>query len=106
MREMKLTVSMIGLVALIACDCEVYSIGLVVDAETMEPLDSVNVYRDYDGPGFNFSDSTGLYIYDSYKGGARCNDFELIFARNGYVTETITVNNSTVDTIEITLERS
>ena len=83
---MKRTALILGLLFLLSsCDCvqEVY--GTVLDEETLEPIDSVYVYKQDDENDFGYTDPQGHFEVESISGGFfGCPPMSVELKKEGY----------------------
>lgn len=95
----------LSLIVFISCKCETYGDGIVLDAETSEPLSEVVVksYVDNSVPSYvseMTTDSTGFYSGSTGKtrgGFSGCKDLLVEFHKNGYtILKAYNPNNETV----------
>ena len=60
--------------------------GTVLDAETLQPIDSVYVYKNSNENHYGYTDSNGHFEINSIDGGLSggCPPMTVIFKKNGY----------------------
>lgn len=87
------------------CDCELLSVGRIVDSTTGLPVDSVMISFPNQPDQNVFSDSLGFYEFISFQEGANCTDFELLFRKDGFRDSIFFVRNSISDTTIVELDR-
>lgn len=92
---------------IISCDCWTDMEGVVFDATTEIPLDSVLV-RSFENGRVKtemLTDSTGRYLGTTRNTG-RCEDLEVEFSKAGYITELRSVSKRKgFDSINVYLKR-
>lgn len=71
-----------------SCDCVQHARGIVLDKETLHPLEGVRVSKEQD-TGMQLSslpmtDADGIFQYNDISGGFPCPDLVLVFRRPGY----------------------
>lgn len=84
---MKLTTIKLSLLVLLtSCDCVQDVYGTVIDAETLQPIDSVYAYKQNKGKDFGYTDERGHFEINSIDGGLSfgCPPMTVIFKKNGY----------------------
>lgn len=87
-----------------SCDCVQHARGIVLDKETLHPLDSVQFAKERDTgdrlyPSITAAD--GIFEYSGISGGFRCPDPVLVFRRRGYKTMTKEIDLMGPDAQEI-----
>ncbi|MBF9252585.1 hypothetical protein I2I11_04705 [Pontibacter sp. 172403-2] len=84
---MKGTATILSLLLLLcSCDCVQDIYGIVLDAETLQPINSVYVYKHSNEDDFGYTDAQGHFEINSISGGLSfgCPPMTVMFKKNGY----------------------
>lgn len=82
---------------LFSCDCVQDVYGTVLDAETLQPIDSVYVYKQSKENDFGYTDEQGHFEINSIDGGLsfRCPPMAVILKKDGYEIDSTTIEVGT-----------
>ena len=93
MKKIKATLIVLTIVLFVGCEGYVDYTGIIYDAQTKEPLDSVQcvivTFKDRDF--YTYSDSVGNYYVSTPLVGCvpNCGEYDVEFSKQGYKTQTV-----------------
>lgn len=72
-----------------SCDCKQDVYGTVLDAETLQPIDSVYVHKQSDENDFGYTDKQGHFEINSIDGGLSfgCPPMTVLLRKKGYIVD-------------------
>ncbi len=95
---MKRIAIILGLSFLIySCDCKQDVYGTVLDAETLQPIDSVYAYKQNKENNFGYTDEQGHFEINSIDGGLSigCPPMTVMFKKDGYEVDSTEIEVGT-----------
>jgi hypothetical protein len=96
----KATLIILPILILFSCDCMVTAGGVVMDEENRKPLEGVLVKNLINSEiGEKTKADGGFSKVEVGRANGKCPEFNLEFSKEGYVTDTIFIENSTPVTI-------
>lgn len=93
-----------SIVAFSSCDCLQKVEGKVYDAQSMQVLQEVIIYKLNQPYHTIKTDSKGEFKFSDVDGGRSCSEVVLIFEKVGYQTDTITFSANSIG-VEVKLKK-
>lgn len=81
--------SILSLILMFSCDCLQKVEGDLYDAQTMQTLSEVVIYKNTEAYFTIKSDINGHFVFTDIAGGTNCPDVVLVFEKTGYQSDTI-----------------
>jgi len=85
-----------------SCDCLQIVTGTVIDSDTNQPIQGVQVHKQNKDHDKDETDEKGKFAIKSISGGLfGCPPMTIIVTKDGYETKTVKINNAEDDTIKL-----
>lgn len=82
-----------------SCDCLQKVEGKVFDAQSMEVLSEVVIYKQSESYHNIKTDTSGIFKFTDIESGRNCSDVRLVFEKIGYKSDTIIFSASTMEAV-------
>jgi hypothetical protein len=91
--------SILSLTLLFSCDCLQKVEGDLYDAQTMQTLSDVVIYKKTESYHTIKSDAKGHFQFSDIESGTNCPDVVLVFEKTGYKSDTITFSPNALNVV-------
>lgn len=102
MRILTIILTLSTLMLFTSCDCLQNVTGTVIDADTNQPIQGVQVHKQNKEYNKDETDEEGKFAIESISGGLfGCPPMTIIVSKEGYETKTVEIDNAEDDTIKL-----
>ncbi len=91
--------SILSLILMFSCDCLQKVEGDLYDAQTMQTVSDVVIYKNTESYHTIKSDAKGHFQFTDIESGTKCPDLSLVFEKKGYQSDTITFSSNALNVV-------